>query len=58
VLNSLGGVQQRMGKFDEAAAAFQKSLNISEKLGDERSLAMVLNSLVASSSGWANSTRR
>jgi tetratricopeptide (TPR) repeat protein len=45
VLNSLGGVLQRLGKFDEAVTTFQKSYEISEKLGDERSLAMVLNSL-------------
>jgi len=45
VLNSLGGVFQRQGKFDEAVDAFQRSYAISEKLDDERSLAMVLNSL-------------
>ena len=45
VLNSLGGVLQRMGRFDEAEVAFKRSLAISEQLEDQRSLAMVLNSL-------------
>jgi tetratricopeptide (TPR) repeat protein len=44
-LNSLGGVLQRQGKFDQAVSAFQKSYDISERLDDDRSLAMVLNSL-------------
>ena len=41
-LNTLGGVYQRQGKFDEAVKAFQQSYHISDKLGDELSLAMVL----------------
>jgi tetratricopeptide (TPR) repeat protein len=45
VLNSLGGVYQRQGRFEEAVAAFERSYTISEELGDQRSLAMVLNSL-------------
>jgi tetratricopeptide (TPR) repeat protein len=45
VLNSLGGVLQRLGKFEEAADALQRSKVISEQMGDDRSLAMVLNSL-------------
>ena len=32
VLNSLGGVLQRQGKFDEAVEAFQRSYEISERL--------------------------
>jgi tetratricopeptide (TPR) repeat protein len=45
VLNSLGGVLQRLGRFEDAAAALQRSMAISEELKDQRSLAMVLNSL-------------
>jgi tetratricopeptide (TPR) repeat protein len=41
----LGGVLQRLGKFPEAADALERSKTISEQMGDERSLAMVLNSL-------------
>jgi tetratricopeptide (TPR) repeat protein len=45
ILNSVGGVLQRLGKFQEAADALERSQAISEQLGDERGLAMVLNSL-------------
>jgi tetratricopeptide (TPR) repeat protein len=45
VLNSLGGMLQRLGKFQEAADALQRSLEISEQMGDQRGVAMVLNSL-------------
>src|SRR5258708_2651476 len=45
VLNSLGGVYQRQGKFEEAGKALRESQAISEELKDQRSLAMVLNSL-------------
>jgi len=45
VLNSLGGVLQRQGRFDEAVDAFQRSSAIEEQLGNLRGLAMVLNSL-------------
>ena len=45
VLNSLGGVLQRQGKFEEAATAFQRSYDLLVKLGDDRGQAMVLNSL-------------
>ena len=44
-LNTLGGVLQRQGKFDEAVDAFQRSASIEEELGDQRGQAMVLNSL-------------
>jgi len=44
-LNTLGGVFQRQGRFEEAVDAFQRSYAISEELGDERGQAMVLNSL-------------
>ncbi|MHB9108461.1 MAG: tetratricopeptide repeat protein [Armatimonadota bacterium] len=44
-LNSLGGVLQRLGRFEEAVDAFQRSRAIAEELGDKRHLAMVLNSL-------------
>jgi tetratricopeptide (TPR) repeat protein len=43
-LNSLGGVFQRQGKFDEAVAAFEKSYELLVKLSDERGQAMVQNS--------------
>lgn len=45
VLNSLGGVLQRQGKFDEAVDAFQRSYDLLTKLGDERGQAMVLSRL-------------
>ncbi len=45
VLNSLGGVLQRQGKFDDAVDAFQRSYELLVKLGDDRGQAMVLNSL-------------
>src|SRR5258708_17685837 len=45
VLNSLGGVYQRQGKFEEADKAVRESQVMSEELTDQRSLAMVLNSL-------------
>jgi len=41
VLNSLGGVLQRQGRLEEAEKAFTRSLEIGEKLGDERGLGMV-----------------
>jgi hypothetical protein len=44
-LNSLGGVLQRLGKFQEAADALTKAGEIEERLGNERGQAMVLNSL-------------
>ena len=44
-LNTLGGVLQRQGRFDEAADAFQRSLAIFEELGDRRGEAMALTSL-------------
>ncbi len=45
VLNSLGGVLQRQGKFDEAVDAFQRSYDLLVKVGDDHGKAMVLNSL-------------
>ena len=45
VLNSLGGVLQRLGQFQEAADALRKSHQLLVKQGDERGQAMVLNSL-------------
>jgi tetratricopeptide (TPR) repeat protein len=45
VLNSLGGVYQRQGNFDEAVSAFEQSWKIKEAQGDEHGLGMVLNSL-------------
>ncbi len=45
VLNSLGGVLQRQGKFDEAVDAFERSHMLLVEQGDERGQAMVLNSL-------------
>ena len=44
-LNSLGGVLQRQGKFDQAVDAFQGSAGIEQRLGNQRGQAMVLNSL-------------
>ena len=43
--NTLGGILQRQGKFDEAVDAFKKSMVIGRKLDDIRHVAMVLNSL-------------
>ena len=45
VLNSLGGVLQRQGKFEEAAETLEKSADIEERLGNKRGQAIVLNSL-------------
>jgi tetratricopeptide (TPR) repeat protein len=45
VLNSLGGVLQRLGRFDEAVDAFQRSYALLVEQGDDRGQAMVLNSL-------------
>jgi tetratricopeptide (TPR) repeat protein/nucleoside phosphorylase len=45
VLNSLGGVLQRLGRFEEAADALQRSHELVVAQGDERGQAMVLNSL-------------
>jgi tetratricopeptide (TPR) repeat protein len=45
VLNSLGGVLQRLGKFQEAAEALTKARDLEDRLGNERGQAMVLNSL-------------
>jgi len=44
-LNTLGGVLQRQGRFDEAVDAFQCSYDLLVELGDQRGQAMVLNSL-------------
>ncbi|HEV2882013.1 MAG TPA: tetratricopeptide repeat protein [Pyrinomonadaceae bacterium] len=44
-LNTLGGLQQRQGRFEEAAETFQRSAAIDEHLGDLRGQAKVLNSL-------------
>ncbi len=44
-LNTLGGVLQRMGKFDDAADVFRRSAGLEEKLGNERGQAIVQNSL-------------
>ncbi|AVP95697.1 hypothetical protein C7S18_00140 [Ahniella affigens] len=44
-LNSLAGVLQRQGKFDDAADAFRRSHELLKAQGDERGQAMVLNSL-------------
>ena len=45
VLNSLGGVWQRQGKFDEAVDAFRRSYDLLMAVGDSRGQAMILNSL-------------
>jgi tetratricopeptide (TPR) repeat protein len=45
VLNSLGGVLQRLGKFEEAADALRQSAAIEERFGNQRGLAIALNSL-------------
>jgi tetratricopeptide (TPR) repeat protein len=45
VLNSLGGVLQRLGKFQEAADALERSHDLLAKQRDTRGQAMVLNSL-------------
>jgi len=42
VLNSLGGVYQRQGKFEEAVQAFQRSLDLGKRMETHR--AMVLSS--------------
>ena len=44
-LNTYGGVLQRLGKFQEAADALERSHDLLEQQGDERGQAMVLNSL-------------
>ncbi|HEY2295109.1 MAG TPA: tetratricopeptide repeat protein, partial [Thermoanaerobaculia bacterium] len=44
-LNTYGGALQRLGRFEEAADALQRSRTIWEEIGDQRGLAMVLNSL-------------
>jgi tetratricopeptide (TPR) repeat protein len=44
-LNTLGGLQQRQGRFEEAAETFQRSAAIEEHLGNLRGQAKVLNSL-------------
>jgi len=44
-LITLGGVLQRQGRLEEAEKAFTRSLEIGEKIGDERGQGMVLNSL-------------
>ena len=41
----LGRYALLLGQFNEAIAAFQRSLDIGEELGDRRHIAMVLNSL-------------
>jgi len=45
VLNSLAGVFQRQGKLGDAIDTLKRSYALFEKVGDDRSLAMVLNSL-------------
>ena len=45
VLNSLGGVYQRQGKFEDAIGAFQRSYLLLVDIQDEHGQAMVLNSL-------------
>jgi tetratricopeptide (TPR) repeat protein len=45
VLNSLGGVLQRQGKFDEAVDVFRRSYDLLLEMRDRRGQAMVLNSL-------------
>ena len=57
-LNTLGGVLQRLGRFDEAASALERSLEFLMKQRDERGQAMVLNSLGGCCSGSDASTRR
>src|SRR5262249_40311339 len=42
VLNALGGVYQRQGRFDDATDAFQKSLELGKEMATHR--AMVLSS--------------
>ena len=44
-LNSLGGVLQRQGKFDEAVNVFKRSAELEETSGNKRGQAIVLNSL-------------
>jgi hypothetical protein len=39
----LGGIFQQQGKFDDAIAAFQRRIQISESLNDERSAAIAVN---------------
>jgi tetratricopeptide (TPR) repeat protein len=45
VLNTLGGVLQRQGKFDEAINVFERSYSLLLDVGDTGGQAMVLNSL-------------
>ena len=45
VLNSLGGVLQRLGKFSEAADVLQQSAELEDRIGNVRGRGMVLNSL-------------
>jgi len=45
VLNSLGGVFQRQGKFEEAVTTFQRSYELFVRLEDDRGQSNVLNSL-------------
>jgi tetratricopeptide (TPR) repeat protein len=44
-LNTLGGALQRLGRFEEAVHAFERSGEIGETQADHNHLAMVLNSL-------------
>lgn len=45
LLNSLGGVYQRQGRFDDAIRTFQQSEGIGKDIGNQRGRAMVLTSL-------------
>jgi tetratricopeptide (TPR) repeat protein len=45
VLNSLGIIYQRFGKFNEAISVFESGLELVEELGDRRAKSMMLNSL-------------
>jgi tetratricopeptide (TPR) repeat protein len=40
-MNSLGGVLQRQGRFDDALEVFQRSYSLSQAINDKVSLAMV-----------------
>jgi tetratricopeptide (TPR) repeat protein len=46
-LNTLGGIQQRLGRFNEAIDTLRLGAAIEEKLGDRRGQAKILTSLAA-----------
>ena len=52
VLNAIGLIYDRWGKYDLAIACYEKSLRISEDLGDREGIAMVLNNIGQINEAW------